>query len=135
MRRLGERAVSNAKYMVTREIGMALAVLSIWLMSLLAPMHQVSRLIGELSQAGIITVSHWSLCVPLDLDGDGPDGPVTLCPAQGIGKSDMLVPMPAVLLAVAVPAVLLDGFDLTPERFWSRFQSEPGQPRAPPIHS
>ena len=121
--------------MVTREIGMALAVLSIWLMSLLAPMHQVSRLIGELSQVGIVTVSDWSLCVPLDLDGDGPGGPLTLCPAQGVGKPDILAPMPAVLLVATVPAVLLDGFDLTPERFWSRFQSQPGQPPAPPIHS
>lgn len=122
----------NAKHMVVREIGMALAVLSIWLLSLLAPMHQISRLIGELSEAGIVTVTDWSLCVPLDLDGDGPDGPVSLCPAQGIGKSDLLAPAPATLLATTLPVFAFVAWDLTPERFWPRIQSEPGQARAPP---
>lgn len=124
--------MTNAKHMVVREIGMALAVLSIWLLSLLAPMHQISRLIGELSEAGIVTVADWSLCVPLDLDGDGPEGPVSLCPAQGTGKSDLLAPAPATLIATAFPVFAFVAWDLTPERFWPRIQSEPGQPRAPP---
>lgn len=112
---------------------MALAVLAIWLMSLLAPMHQVSRLIGELSEAGIVTVTDWSLCVPLDLDGDGPDGPQTLCPAQGIGKND-LAPVPdATLFAILLPLSVNLYLPSPPERFWARVQADTGQPRAPPV--
>lgn len=118
--------------MMMREIGTALAVLAIWLMSLLVPMHQVSRLIGELAEAGIVTVTDWSLCVPLDLDGDDPDGQQTLCPAQGIGKNDLAIMPDTTLLAIVFPLAGSLFLPSPPERFWARVQSDTGQPRAPP---
>lgn len=111
---------------------MALALLAIWLLSLLAPMHQISRSIGDLSKAGIVSVTDWSLCVPVDPDGDGPESAVSICPAQGIGKFDLPAPAPAALPGTAFPVFSVVAWDLAPERFWPRIQSEPGQPRAPP---
>lgn len=123
---------SNAR-MISREIGMALVVLAIWLLSLLVPMHQVSRLIGDLAEAGVVTVTDWSLCVSLDLEGEESDGPQTLCPAQGIGKNDLAVLPDGVLLSIrpSTPKNLYN--PAPPERFWARIQADTGQPRAPPV--
>lgn len=125
-------AMGRTYSLILRETGLALAVLALWLLTLLAPLHQASGLLRELSRAGIDTGAAWRICLTADPSLDGSDHALPVCPAQGIGKSDVILPPPlafalavmglqvALLLPVPPPAVVLDP------------RLHPGQPRAPP---
>ena len=122
----------RSRISITREIGLALAALALWMLTLLVPLHQVSGLLRERAMAGFDISGAWSICVSLAQDEDGEARLPSVCPAQGIGKNDVAAPPPPVLMAVLV-AVTTD--DLLPVEGVSpisqkRFQ--PGQPRGPP---
>jgi hypothetical protein len=122
-----------ARSIIGREVGMAFAVLAIWLLSLLAPMHQVSRLVTDLAEAGIVARVDWSICTQAAADDNGDSAPIKICPAHGIGKNGLAPPPSSTILAILSPVVFTVGFAPTPERFWSRIQADTGQPRAPPL--
>lgn len=115
---------------VTREIGLASAVLAIWLLSLLAPMHLVSRMATQLRLAGYDLPGDWSLCLPSgQVDDDG--RPITLCPGKtacggvlpgGVRFADLI----AVSAAAAFPV-------LTSQIQAARILKGAVQPRAPPV--
>lgn len=122
---------SGLTRVVTREIGMASAVLAIWLLSLLAPMHLVSRMATELRMAGYDVRGDWSLCLPSGLvDDDG--RPITLCPGKtacggGVLPSGARL---ADMIAVSTAAV----FTVLTSQFQApRFLKGSVQPRAPPV--
>lgn len=117
---------------IVRETGIALAVLAIWLLSLLAPLHQVSRLVDDFARAGV-SVSAWSLCIPLDKDRADGNPPAVICPAKALGK-DALVPAEtgAPVLLATTNSWATFGPGAAPSRR-SRRRSRPGNPRAPPI--
>ena len=119
---------------IGREIGTALAVLAIYLLTLFAPLHQAraSQLVFE--NLGYTTItSGWVLCTPAGTTGQDRDISVTKCPAAGIGKYDLILPsldvLPAgldvVAFANALPAAV-SGFLPTPT-------APPSGPRAPPV--
>lgn len=117
---------------VTRELGMAMAVLALWMLSLLAPLHQTSGLLREMAKAGHDISGAWSICVTLAQDADGQDHAIPVCPAQAIGKSDLAAPPPGFELASfrsAAGPVLLPAARVAP---WSGPGHSPLQPRAPP---
>lgn len=91
-------AQAHKDRLLYREIGVALAVLSLWFLSLLAPMHQAAGLLREMAQAGVDTTGAWTICVT-QTEGSDPDGMPQICPAHGIGKSEIALPPPGLELA------------------------------------
>ena len=79
------------------EIGTALAVLAIYLLTMLAPLHhaRASQLVFE--ELGYTTIeAGWALCTPAGLSGeDRDDITPAKCPAAGIGKNPFVAPTPA----------------------------------------
>lgn len=99
---------------MTREIGTAFAVLAIYLLTILAPLHQARASQLAFEQLGYSTLqTGWVLCSSADATGDDRDVTVAKCPAAGIGKNDLAEPSLDVLaltpdratLAVAPPTV------------------------------
>ena len=90
--------MSNTRSM-TREIGTALAVLAIYLLTVLAPLHQARASQLALEDLGYTTLAGgWVLCTTDGIKGQDTDASVAKCPATGIGKQDLAVPTTGVLL-------------------------------------
>lgn len=118
---------------IAREVGTAVAVLAIYLLVLLLPLHQAAGLQRDLGKIGYVTTA-WSICTPIAQTGDGGNTPTAVkCPAAGIAKFELasVVPAPAeigiirVAAAVAYPGFAGIGPSARPNHF--------GQPRAPPV--
>lgn len=78
----------------TREIGTALAVLAIYLLTILAPMHHARASQLAFEELGYVTLdAGWALCIPLGSDptDEGQSQPAK-CPAAGVGKIDFAGP-------------------------------------------
>tara|TARA_R110002020_G_scaffold21095_12_gene71663 strand:- start:1073 stop:1441 length:369 start_codon:yes stop_codon:yes gene_type:complete len=120
---------------MAREFGTAFAVLAIYVLTLLLPLHQAAGLQRDLDRLGFETLTAWSVCAPLvqDEDGNPKTATVVKCPAAGFGKQDFVaiapaslpigIPAPASIVAWAAPSIRLQ--PSIPEHF--------GQSRAPPV--
>lgn len=64
-----------------REAGFALAILALWMLALLGPLHQLSRTAADLNLSG------WSFCLIADPQEDQHGPPPAFCPAQSIAKA------------------------------------------------
>lgn len=68
------------------ETGRALALLGLYILLLLAPLHQAAGLQRDLAALGYETAGAWSICAPLAERGDGDTAPLIVkCPALGLG--------------------------------------------------
>ena len=118
---------------ITREIGTALAVLAIYLLTMLAPLHEAraSQLVFE--ELGYSTlVTGWVICTSQGADGGDNDISVVKCPATGIGKHDLIAPSLDVLPAgLDLTAVTIQAAPVSPA-FLPAPTAPPGGPRAPP---
>lgn len=117
---------------IAREIGSAVAVLAVYLLVLLTPLHQAAGLQQDLSELGYSSVTNWSICAANMVD-DGQDETVaSKCPVAGVGKFEFAAIAPATLdLEPALVAAraynfaaLAHGFSANAPHF--------GQARAPP---
>ena len=76
-----------------REIGTAFAVLAIYLLTILAPLHEARASQLAFEKLGYSTIeTGWVLCTPQGTSGDDGDILVGKCPAAGIGKHDLALP-------------------------------------------
>lgn len=114
-------------------MGAAFALLAMYILVLLAPLHQAAGLQRDLNVLGFTALDTWSICTPLAQTDDGDRQAVGKCAAAGIGKNELALPVPASIhvgliqaaspvyfaVALAIPAENPDG--------------RPGQPRAPPV--
>ncbi|GEM_PF-2670375 len=114
-----------------REVRFACAVLAIWLMSLLAPMHLVSRMAADLRVAGYQTASDWSLCIPTG-QTDDVGQLITLCPGKTIGGGGLLPYDPSAFLDISPNYVALAP-NLSSQHHPLRVFETSVQPRAPPM--
>ena len=79
---------------MSREIGTALAVLAIYLLTVLAPIHQARASQLAFEELGYATTqSSWVLCTPAGTIGQDQDITVSKCPAAGVGKDEMVLPL------------------------------------------
>jgi hypothetical protein len=87
---------------IGREIGTALAVLAIYLLTILAPLHEAraSQLVFE--ELGYTTLqTGWVLCSSAQSSGQNSNIPVSKCPVTGVGKPAAIAPgLNAVVLVV-----------------------------------
>ncbi|MBU1304385.1 MAG: hypothetical protein KKF33_02545 [Alphaproteobacteria bacterium] len=76
-----------------RQIGTALAVLAIYLLTILAPMHQARASQLAFEALGYSTIqSGWALCASSENTGHDGDVSLAKCPAAGIGKPAAIAP-------------------------------------------
>ncbi len=122
---------------IVREIGTALAVLAIYVLTMLAPLHQAAGLQRDLAALGYDAIGVWSVCAPLT-ETDGTDGKGTLqikCPAAGIGKNDLAAILPTPIVFGLLPASGPVVFSLDFKTALIRPVEHPRQPRAPPVQA
>jgi hypothetical protein len=117
---------------IGREIGTAFAVLALYLLTILTPLHQARATQLDLAALGYQTIeTGWVLCTS-STDIAGGKSLVTKCPASGIGKQDLVAPTLAVIaMGVAVPVLSLAFADL-PHHLAAPRLNPSAPPRAPP---
>jgi hypothetical protein len=114
---------------IAREIGAAFAVLAIYLLVLLAPLHQAAGLQRDLAKLGYDTVGALSVCVAIAEDDD--TSAAVKCPAAGIGKAEFTGPVPVQTLVP--PAVSTAAAYAAPSAaLTAPLPEHVGQSRAPP---
>lgn len=116
-----------------KDVGVALALLAIYILVLLSPLHQAAGLQRELAALGFTSLDTWSICGQLAKADDEDSVPVAKCAASGLGKNEVAVlantPISLQPLRAAAAA-----------QHWSLAALAPakppgfaGQPRAPPM--
>lgn len=126
-------ATSRKDTTVFKELGLALTVLALWMLSLLVPLHQTSGMLRELARAGYDISDAWTVCVTLAQDESRPDQPPSICPAQLVSKAGL----------VGVDIVRLPGLRSIAPRLadWAIYDDvghvvrprQDAQPRGPPV--
>jgi hypothetical protein len=120
---------------LTKEAGTAFAVLAIYVLTLLTPLHQAAGLQRDFDALGFATLDTWSVCGQLAQDGTTDPSPVVKCPAAGIGKTDLAMPVtgsPGLIEPTDVEAVrYASAAGLSPDTL----PDHTGQSRAPPTPS
>ena len=118
---------------IGREIGTAFAVLAIYLLTVLAPLHQARASQLAFEELGYaMPQSSWMVCTPAGMDGGDGEVSVAKCPATGVGKAETVLPGQCALpdaYGIALAAPRLTAIDTVPLR---RLAS-PAGPRAPPV--
>ena len=124
----------NRMRQIGREVGAAIAVLALYMLVLLAPLHQSAGLQRELARLGFESSVSWSVCTSVSNPGRGDNETPTAakCPLTGAGKSQLA----AVLPPEAMPPLLREAdpvrFEANAHAGPARPMEHPGQPRAPP---
>ncbi|WP_375450163.1 hypothetical protein [uncultured Devosia sp.] len=117
---------------IAREIGTAFAVLALYLLTILTPLHQARATQLDFAAAGYQTTQlGWVLCSSTTDPAEG-KSLVTKCPAAGIAKQTLLAPAPVVLaLGAITPALAIAYAPLSPTRAGTSLNPS-APPRGPP---
>ncbi|WP_316358370.1 hypothetical protein [Devosia sp.] len=117
---------------IGREIGTALAVLAIYLLTVLAPLHQARASQLAFEELGYrLTQASWVLCSAAGAT-EGGDVSIAKCPATGIGKAGIVLPTPHALPAAYGAALAAPRLATSPTVL-PRIVAPSGGPRAPPV--
>lgn len=124
--------MASALRILAKDMGAALAVLALYFLMLLAPLHQAQATQDAFDALGYASMPGWSLCISGDpMPQDGEQLP-PLCPIAGIGKFALALPdavAPVFAIAVALPIAFPFSHDALPtEAPGARFKA-----RAPPV--
>lgn len=122
---------------IVREVGTAFAVLSLYVLTMLLPLHQAAGLQNDLARIGFETIGSWSVCEEAGgADQGDPQAPTALkCPAAGIAKHEFVAILPVVLGVVPPDGTSsLPAFEPAGREFAGR-DAHIGQPRAPPVQA
>ncbi len=118
---------------LVREFSTALAVLAVYILVLLAPLHQAAGLQKDLDGLGYESMTNWSICATTaPTDTSGKSAADIKCPAAGIGKYELAAieptPLDLAFLRVGEDVVHL-GTDADPV---SNISPHIAEARAPP---
>ena len=118
---------------ISREIGTAFAVLAVYLLTVLAPLHHARASQLSFEQLGYAAIeASWVACTPAGAEGQDRDQTIAKCPATGVAKGDLVLPALATLpadYATAPMAVLFAASPVAP----ALTTAPPAGPRAPPV--
>ena len=115
----------------SKEIGTAFAVLALYLLTILTPLHQARATQLDFAALGYQTVeTGWVLC-SAEPDRNEGKSLVTKCPAAGIGKQQLVAPALAVI-AVDAPAMMSVAYVDLPHHLVAPRLNWSAPPRAPP---
>ncbi|MGV8951968.1 MAG: hypothetical protein ACOH2M_12755 [Cypionkella sp.] len=116
-----------------REIGTAFAVLALYLLMILTPLHQARATQLDLAALGYQTIeTGWVLC-SASADRDQSKTLVSKCPAAGIGKQHLAEPSPTVLAIPAVLPILPVVYGHSSHSLAEARLNPAAPPRAPPV--
>jgi hypothetical protein len=89
-------AMANRRHTLARETGIALAMLAMYVLTLLLPLHSAAGLQRDLSALGFSNLANWSVCSSIanDRDNDPTDPAALTCPATGVAKSQLTAVLP-----------------------------------------
>ncbi|MCP8883281.1 hypothetical protein NIM87_07205 [Devosia sp. XJ19-1] len=120
---------------MARETGIALALLAVYVLTLLLPLHQAAGLQRDFNALGFSTLDSWSVCQSLaqDENGEPREAAALSCPATGIAKHQLAgvlppvltIPVPTAADAIGYASVSLGVQPILPDHV--------GQSRAPPV--
>lgn len=118
-----------------REMGAAFAVLAIYVLTLLLPLHQAAGLQRDLNALGFSTLSSWSVCQPMaqDENGDPQSAAALSCPATGVAKHQLAAVLPPVLVIDPPTITEIVRFAEAPILHEPVLPDHVGQSRAPPV--
>lgn len=118
-----------------RETGAVLAVLAIYVLTLLLPLHQAAGLQRDLNAIGYSTLDTWSLCQPMaeDENGDPASAAALTCPATGVAKQSLAAILPPVLQIEPPASADSVGSAQPPDLHRLARPDHVGQSRAPPV--
>lgn len=118
---------------IIRETANAIAVLALYILVLLAPLHQAAGLQRDFDSLGYASLDLWSVCAPLTVDQTDEQPDIAKCPVAGVGKFEVALVEPASLdfslLRIATEAF----YPTVVEQGYSRNAPHIGQARAPPV--
>lgn len=117
---------------MAREVATAFAVLAVYLLVLLAPLHQAAGLQRDLSTLGYAALDTWSICTPLAQQDESEVPRVAKCAAAGIGKNQLASIEPVVIASGTVRVAVTVEYRALPPPASSVLEQHPGIPRAPP---
>lgn len=119
-----------------REIGTAFAVLAIYLLTILAPLHEARASQLAFEKLGYSTLdTGWVLCAPQDTQGDNGDVLVSKCPATGIGKHDLALPVLPATQSAYGPKAASTWLPRHPSSIAPPVLLAPHGPRGPPVQA
>ena len=118
-----------------RETGIALAVLAIYVLTLLLPLHQAAGLQRDLNALGFSTLESWSVCQPMAQDEDGAprEAAALTCPATGVAKQQLAAVLPPVLVIEPPTIAHVVRYRDIPAIPAPILPDHVGQSRAPPV--
>lgn len=118
---------------LAREMGAAFAVLAIYVLTLLVPLHQAAGLQRDLAAIGFEAVPGWSICTSLAENKDGNTSPVPFkCAASGIAKNELAAAEPAIVHVGIVRIGESVSYAALPLGVSAPLTPHAAQPRAPP---
>jgi len=118
-----------------REMGAAFAVLAIYVLTLLMPLHQAAGLQRDLNAMGFSTLEAWSVCQPMaeDENGDPASAAALTCPATGVAKQQLTAVLPPVLVIEPPSTTDVIRFSQAHIHHKPVLPDHVGQSRAPPV--
>ena len=117
---------------IAGEFGAAIAVLALYMLVLLAPLHQVAGMQRELARLGFESSVSWSVCTSVAERGDADTPTAAKCPLAGVGKSQFVAVLPSVAPAPLLRTAEPTNYDAYARLSPIRPMAHPGQPRGPP---
>lgn len=118
---------------IVRETGAAIAVLALYILVLLAPLHQAAGLQRDLGALGYASLDTWSVCSQLAQNDDGTGPTVAKCAASGIGKNELAGIDPVLIDTGMVRVATIVAYPQSHAFHRSTLDRLTGQPRAPPM--
>lgn len=117
-----------------KEAGAAFAVLAIYVLTLLVPLHQASATQKSFAELGYETFGEWSICTAITDAESGEDMPAAMnCPVTGVSKQLALdTGVLPVSDTFAIATVVT--FDAAPRAPPQIAVYQKANPRAPPMH-
>lgn len=127
-------AMANRRHTLARETGLALAMLAMYVLTLLLPLHSAAALQRDLNALGFSNLANWSVCSSIanDRDNDPPDPAALSCPATGVAKSQLAAILPPALTLDAPHSQLVGRVALPISEAATALPRHFGQSRAPP---
>ncbi|ODT69368.1 MAG: hypothetical protein ABS75_16790 [Pelagibacterium sp. SCN 63-23] len=120
---------------MAREAGLALAVLAVYVLVLLLPLHQAAGLQRQFDALGFAALDTFSVCTTLNQDADDEERDVAAltCPVAGTAKHQFTAVLPPLPLFSAPVATNPAHRARTETAIPARRPDHVGQPRAPPV--
>lgn len=120
---------------MVREAVAAFAVLAIYALVLLLPLHQAAGLQRDLASLGFETISVSSVCVaPAQQRDDGGNAPAAVkCAAAGIAKHEFAAIEPGAVVVDTVRIAETAQYEVPLRLELSAIHDHSGQARAPPV--